>query len=69
MESKFVLAFEAVADKMFSEKGQAVGLMATFGTLGVAALIGAFWNPWQLFIAGICAIMFLCGLSEYNKVK
>lgn len=54
---------------MFSEKGQAVGLMATFGTLGVAALIGAFWNPWQLFIAGICAIMFLCGLSEYNKVK
>jgi hypothetical protein len=69
MKSKFVFWLEAAADKMFSEKAQSVGLMATFGTLGVAALIGAFWNPWQLFIAGMCAIMFLCGLSEYNKVR
>ena len=54
---------------MFSDKFQAVALMVTFGTLGVAALIGAFWNPWQLATAGMCAMMFLCGLSEYNKSK
>lgn len=58
MKSKFVFWLEAAADKMFSEKAQAVGLMATFGTLGVAALIGAFWNPWQLFIAECAQLCF-----------
>lgn len=70
MKSKFELWVGAVADKLFSEKAVSVAMMATFGTLGVAALISAFLgNPWQLLIAGFCAIMFYCGYSEYKNLK
>lgn len=69
MKSKFVRSLEAIAETMFSELFQAKALIVTFGILGVAALIGAFWNPWQLGTAGMCAVMVLCGVSEYKKAK
>lgn len=69
MKSKFVLCLLAVADKLFSQKAVSVAMMVTFGALGVASLIGAIWNPWLLLIAVMCAIMFLCGLSEYKNLK
>lgn len=69
MKSKFILWLEHVADAMFSELGQAKALIVVFGILGVAALVGSFWNPWQLVMAGICAVMVLCGISEYKEYK
>lgn len=69
MKSKFVEWLEAVADTMFSELWQAKALIAVFGILGVVAFIGAFWNPAHFGTTGICAIMVLCGISEYKKVK
>ena len=59
--------FERMADVMFSDRFQAKAIIATFGTLGVVCLIGAFWNPWQLMFAGLCAAMVLCGFSELKK--
>ena len=56
-------------ETMFSDSFQAKGIIGVFGTLGVAALVGSFWNPWQLVIAGICVLMVLCGISELKSSK
>ena len=56
-------------ETMFSDSLQAKGIIGVFGTLGVAALIGSFWNPWQLATAGMCLLMVLCGISELKAVK
>lgn len=61
--------FERMADVMFSDRFQAKAIIATFGTLGVVCLIGAFWNPWQFMFAGLCAAMVLCGFSELKKSR
>ena len=60
---------DAIGDKVFSELFQAKAMIVIFGILGVAALIGTYWNPSQLFVSAMCAIMVLCGLSEYRKLK
>lgn len=54
---------------MFSETFQAKVIIGVFGFLCICALIGAFWNPWQLVIAAMCATMVLVGISELNKTK
>lgn len=54
---------------MFSDRFQAKAIIATFGMLGVVCLIGAFWNPWQLMFAGMCAIMVLCVFLELKKSR
>lgn len=69
MKSEFVEWIEAVTDTVFSELWQAKAIIALFGILGVVAFIGAFWNPWQLLFAAMCAAMVLCGISEYKKHK
>ena len=69
MKSKFITWLEAVADTMFSDLFQAKALIVVFGILGVCALVGSFWNPWQLGTAAMCAAMVLCGISEYKKAK
>jgi predicted phage tail protein len=69
MKSKFVMWLEAAADTMFSELWQAKALIVIFGILGVMAFIGAFWNPAHFATTGICAVMVLCGISEYKKEK
>lgn len=56
-----------MADVMFSERFQAKAIIATFGTLGVVCLIGAFLEPWQLMFAVMCGAMVLCGFSELKK--
>lgn len=56
MKSKFIEWLEAAAETMFSELFQAKAL-----------IVGAFWNPWQLLFAAMCAAMVLCGISEYKK--
>lgn len=61
--------FERMADVMFSDMFQAKAIIAMFGTLGVVCLIGAFWNPWQLMFAGMCAAMVLFGISELKKIR
>ena len=61
--------FERMADVMFSDRFQAKAIIATFGTLGVVCLIGAFWNPWQLMFAGISAAMVVFGFSELKKSR
>lgn len=60
---------ERMADVMFSELFQAKALIVTFGLLGIACLIGAFWNPWQLMFAAMCGLLVWCGIYEYKKVK
>ena len=69
MKSKFVAWLEAAADTVFSELWQAKALIVIFGILGVVAFIGAFWNRAHFFTTGICAVMVLCGISEYKKEK
>lgn len=69
MKSKFIEWLGAAAETMFSGLFQAKALIVTFGTLGLCCLIGAFWNPWQLLFAAMCAEMVLCGISEYKKYK
>ena len=69
MKSKFIEWLEAAAETMFSDRFQAKAIISTFGTLGVVCLIGAFWNPWQLMFAGMCAAMVLCGFSELKKSR
>jgi hypothetical protein len=69
MKSEFVEWLEAVTDTVFSDLWQAKAIIVTFGILGVVAFIGAFWNPWQLLFAAMCAAMVLCGISEYKKYK
>lgn len=69
MKSKFIEWLEAAVETMFSELFQAKALIVTFGALGLCCLIGAFWNPWQLLFAAMCAAMVLCGISEYKKYK
>lgn len=61
--------FERMADVMFSDRFQAKAIIATFGTLSVVCLIGAFRNPWQLMFAGISAAMVVCGFSELKKSR
>ena len=61
--------FERMADVVFSDMFQAKAIIAMFGTLGVVCLIGAFWNPWQLMLAGLCAAMVLFGFSELKKIR
>lgn len=58
-----------IIGKMSSDKSQSITIMVIFGILGVAALVGSFWHWWQLIISGMCIIMFLCGLSDFNKQK
>lgn len=58
-----------ITETMFSDSFQAKGIIGVFGTLGVAALIGSFWNPWQLATSGICLLMVLCGISELKAEK
>jgi predicted phage tail protein len=69
MKSKFVLWLEHAADIMFSDLWQAKALIVVFGILGVVAFVGAFWNPAHFATTGICAVMVLCGISEYKKAK
>lgn len=54
---------------MFSDSFQAKGIIGVFGTLGVTALVGSFWNPWQLATAGICVLMVLFGISKLKSSK
>lgn len=56
-------------ETMFSDSFQAKGIIGVFGTLGVATLVGSFWNPWQLATAGMCVLMVLCGISELKSSK
>ena len=56
-------------ETMFSDSFQAKGIIGVFGTLGVAALVGSFWNPWQLATAAMCLLMVLCGISELKSSK
>lgn len=69
MKSKFIEWLEAAAETMFSGLFQAKALIVTFGALGLCCLIDAFWNPWQLLLAVMCAAMVLYGISEYKKYK
>lgn len=59
--------FERMADVMFSDRFQAKAIIATFGTLGVVCLIGAFWNPWQLMFAGMCAVNGIMWIFRIKK--
>lgn len=65
MKNKKIL--ERVVDTMFSDLFQAKAIIVTFGLLGMCCLVGSFWNPWQLILAAMCAVMVLCGISEYKK--
>ena len=56
-------------ETIFSDSFQAKGIIGVFGTLGVAALVGSFWNPWQLATAGICVLMVLFGISKLKSSK
>lgn len=58
-----------IAETIFSDSFQAKAIIWTFGVLGVGALIGSFWNQWQLVIAGMCAIMVLVGIHELKNCK
>lgn len=60
---------ESVTETMFTDLFQAKAIIGIFGALGVCCLIGAFWNPRQLLFAALCAVMVLCGISEYKKNK
>ena len=60
---------ESVTETMFTDLFQAKVIIGIFGALGVCCLIGAFWNPWQLMFAGLCAAMVLCGFSELKKSR
>lgn len=69
MKSKFIKWSEAATNTIFSDLFQAKTLIYTFGAFGVCFLIGALWNPWQLLFAALCAVMVVCGISEYKKYK
>ena len=69
MKNKFMKWLESVTETMFTDLFQAKAIIGIFGALGVCCLIGAFWNPWQLLFAALCAVMVLCGISEYKKNK
>ena len=60
---------EAIAETVFGELFQAKAIIVTFSIFGVTALICAFWNPSQFFVAVMCAIMVICGICEYKKAK
>lgn len=60
---------ESLTGTIFSDLFQAKAIIGIFETLGVCCLIGAFWNPWQLLFAALCAVMVLCGISEYKKIS
>ena len=69
MKNYGLVWFDRMAEVLFSDRFEAKGIIARFGTLGVVCLIGAFWNPWQVLFAAMCAAMVLCGISEYKKYK
>lgn len=69
MKSKFIKWLEAATNTIFSDLFQAKTLICTFGAFGVCFLIGALWNPCQLLFAALCAVMVVCGISEYKKYK
>lgn len=69
MKSKFVTWLEYAANTVFSKLWQAKVLIVIFGIFGVVALVGSFWNPWQLGTTVMCTAMVLCGISEYKKEK
>lgn len=69
MKSKFIKSLEAATNTIFSDLFQAKTLICAFGAFGLCFLIGALWNPWQLLFAALCAVMVLCGISEYKKYK
>ena len=60
---------ESVTETMFTDLFQAKAIIGIFGALGVCCLICAFWNSRQLLFAALCAVMVLCGISEYKKNK
>lgn len=39
-------------------------MTAVFALLGAACLVAAFFNPWQLIFAVMCALMVFVGLEE-----
>lgn len=69
MRSKFIEWLEASAETMSSELFQAKAIIITFGALGLCCLIGAFWNPWQLLLAVMCAAMVLCGIQNIKSTS
>lgn len=42
-------------------------MVVIFGLLGLVALIGCFWNIWQLATVVICAIMVIAGIRELKN--
>lgn len=58
-----------ISEKMYSDKFQAKGIICVFGTLGVAALIGSLWNPWQLATTLLCIVIVIIGIRELKIIK
>lgn len=51
---------DAIGDKVFSELFQAKAMIVIFGILGVAALIGTYWNPVAIICFGnVCNYGFM----------
>lgn len=67
MKNNIIRWFEGIEDVMFSDKFQSIAIIVIFAIWGIMCFIGAFWNPILLMYAGGCAIMVLCGLTEFKK--
>ena len=64
MKNNGLQRFERMADVMFSDRFQAKAIIATFGTLGVICLIGAFWKP-----VDVCGYMCRNGSMWIFRIK
>ena len=69
MRNKVLFLVRNVSEIVFSDAFQAILLIVVFGVFGLVCLVCSFWNEFLLVFAVMCAIMVLCGISEYKKAR